>query len=267
MPTTNQRFIGRAPELQQLRGIFDQSDPQLAVITGRRRVGKSRLVQEASQGQAFFSFSGLAPIEGITAQMQRDNFGRQLAQILEIAPVTFTDWSDAFFALSKALPKHSAVILLDEISWMASKDPSFIPKLKTWWDLEMLKHPTATLVLCGSVSTWIEKNIIQSTAFFGRIALIIQLSPMSINESAELLRSRGFKGSAYEIYKILSITGGIPWYLEQIQPNYMADQNIQRLCFEKDGLLTTEFDRIFHDLFNGSGQIWKVHEISRTTCH
>lgn len=257
MPSNTQRFIGRSLELQKFRDIANQSGPQLIVITGRRRVGKSRLAQEASQSKTFFSFAGLAPIEGITAQMQRDNFGRQLAKILGIAPITFTDWSDAFYALSSALPIHPTVVLLDEISWMAAKDPTFIPKLKTWWDLEMPKHPAVTLVLCGSVSTWVEKNIIQSTAFFGRIALIIHLSPLSISESAELLKSRGFKGSTYEIYKILAVTGGIPWHLEQIQSSYMADQNIQRLCFEKNGLLTTEFDRIFHDLFNGSGQIYK----------
>lgn len=264
MSKSLQHFIGRDQELQKLRDISKQAGAQLVVITGRRRVGKSRLVQESSQGKAFFSFSGLAPIKGITAQIQRDNFGRQLAQILQIAPVTFTDWSDAFHALSNALSNNPTTILLDEISWMAFKDPTFIPKLKTWWDLEMPQHPNVTLVFCGSVSTWIEKNIIQSTAFFGRVALIIHLLPLSISQSAELLRSRGFKGSPYEIYKILAVTGGIPWYLEQIQPSYMADQNIQRLCFEKDGLLTTEFDRVFNDLFNGAGQIYKkiLHTLS-----
>lgn len=251
------RFIGRVLESQKLQDISKQLGPQLVVITGRRRVGKSRLIEEFAQDKAFFSFSGLAPIKGVTAQIQRDAFGRQLAHILGIAPVTFTDWSDAFHALSHALSMKPTVILLDEISWMACEDPTFVPKLKTWWDLELQKYVSVTLIFCGSVSIWIEKNIIQSTAFFGRIALTMHLSPLSITESAELLRSRGFKGSSYEIYKILAVTGGIPWYLEQIQATYMADQNIQRLCFEKGGLLTTEFDRIFHDLFDGPGDTHK----------
>ncbi|MES2204653.1 MAG: ATP-binding protein [Pseudomonadota bacterium] len=255
-----ENFTGRALELRKLKDLVPHPGPRLVVITGRRRVGKSRLIQEfaSNSNQCFFSFSGLAPVEGVTDQTQRDAFGRQLAQLLNIAPVTFTDWSDAFYALSQSLPANEpTVILLDEISWMAAKDVTFIPKLKVWWDLEMPKHPNAILVCCGSVSTWIEKNIIQSTAFFGRINLTMHLAPLSISESAELLKARGFKGSAYEIYKILAVTGGIPWYLEQIQVAYMADKNIQRLCFEKDGLLTTEFERIFHDLFNGAGDIYK----------
>lgn len=257
-------FTGRGLELQKLKDLVSHPGPQLVVITGRRRVGKSRLIQEFASNQRFFSFSGLAPVEGVTDQTQRDAFGRQLAQLLNMPPMTFTDWSDAFYALSQSLPTEPTVILLDEISWMAAKDATFISKLKAWWDLEMPKHPNAILVCCGSVSTWIEKNIIQSTAFFGRISLTMHLTPLSISESAELLKARGFKGSAYEIYKILAVTGGIPWYLEQIQVAYMADKNIQRLCFEKDGLLTTEFDRIFHDLFNGAGDIYKkiLHVLS-----
>lgn len=250
-------FIGRSSELQKLNNQIKQPGPNLVVIKGRRRIGKSRLIQECGQHYRYLSFSGLAPVDGVTAQTQRDNFGRQLATILNIAPVTFTDWTDAFHALARSLTSELTVILFDEISWMASNDPTFIPKLKAWWDLEMYAYPAVTLIFCGSVSLWIEENIIQSTAFFGRIHLTINLPPLSLAESAELLKKRHFKGSPYEIYKILAITGGIPWYLEQIQPQYMADANIQRLCFEKDGLLTNEFDRIFHDLFNGKGATYK----------
>ncbi len=63
--------------------------------------------------------------------------------------------------------------------------------------------------------------------------------------------------SFYDYYKLLAIFGGIPWYLEQINPNIMADETIKRLCLQKDGLLVLEFDRIFHDLFNGKGAIYK----------
>ena len=132
---------------------------------------------------------------------------------------------------------------------MGAKDPTFIPKLKSWWDLDVQNRANVTLIFCGSVSTWIEDNILKSTAFFGRISLILELAPLSLANSASLLRLRGVKGSENEIYKILAVTGGIPWYLEQILPHYSADQNIHKLCFEQGGLLTREFDRIFHDLF------------------
>lgn len=73
-------------------------------------------------------------------------------------PLTFTDWMDAFSHLTKQLTNEPTVILLDEISWMGSKDTTFISKLKNWWDLELQRFPSLVVIFCGSVSTWIEKT-------------------------------------------------------------------------------------------------------------
>lgn len=186
-------------------------------------------------------------------KIQRDHFARQLATHLKLPPFTFQDWTDAFEHLSSHM-KASDIILFDEISWMGSKDSSFIPKLKAWWDRQNLPIMG---VFCGSVSTWIEENILKSTAFFGRINLTITLEPLPIPDAGKLLRASGFQGSDYGMYKLLSILGGIPWYLEQIGPGQMVDDFIKQLCFEKDGLLVLEFNRIFHDLFNGKGASYK----------
>ncbi len=253
---SNTIFIGRKAELERLKALYKKKASSLVVVKGRRRIGKSRLIGEfakISGSQTFWSFAGLAPEDGISAQQQRDNFARQLALMLKIPPMSFLDWSDAFEHLSLHI-KPGDIILLDEISWMGSKDQSFIPKLKAWWDKQMIH---VLLVFCGSVSTWIEANILKSTAFFGRINLTISLEPLSISESAEFLRTLCMQLSHYDMYKLLSIVGGVPWYLEQFNPCMSADDNIKQLAFEKNGLLVTEFDRIFHDLFNGKGATYK----------
>ena len=253
---SNTIFIGRKAELERLKALYKKKTSSLVVVKGRRRIGKSRLIVEfakISSAQTFWSFAGLAPEDGFSAQEQRDNFARQLALMLKIPPMTFLDWSDAFEHLSLHI-KPGDIILLDEISWMGSKDPSFIPKLKAWWDKQTAHM---LLVFCGSVSTWIEENILKSTAFFGRVNLTISLEPLSIPESAELLRTLSMQLSHYDMYKLLSIVGGVPWYLEQFNPSMTADDNIKQLDFEKSGLLITEFDRIFHDLFNGKGATYK----------
>lgn len=249
-------FIGRKPELERLEALYKKKMPSLVVVKGRRRIGKSRLIGEfakISATNAFWSFAGLAPEDGLSAQEQRDHFARGLALMLKIPPMTFQDWSNAFEHLSLHV-KPGDIILFDEISWMGSKDPSFIPKLKAWWD-KQTSH--LLLVFCGSVSTWIEENILKSTAFFGRVNLTISLEPLSIPESAEFLRALGMKLSHYDMYKLLSIVGGVPWYLEQFHPSLTADDNIKHLAFERNGLLVTEFHRIFHDLFNGKGATYK----------
>ncbi|MES2614861.1 MAG: ATP-binding protein [Bdellovibrionota bacterium] len=249
-------FIGRKQELERLKALYNKRMPSLVVVKGRRRVGKSRLISEFASKHPhskLWSFAGLAPTEGITAQSQRDHFARQLALLLKMPPFTFQDWSDAFEHLSQHV-SPSDIILFDEISWMGAKDLGFISKLKAWWDKQT---SPIFLVFCGSVSTWIEENILNSTAFFGRVNLTLTLEPLSISESAQLLKKVGFQSSPYDTYKLLSILGGIPWYLEQIVSTQTADGNIKQLCFERDGLLVLEFDRIFHDLFNGKGSMYK----------
>lgn len=249
-------FIGRKTEINRLDALYKKNTKSLVVVKGRRRVGKSRLIREFSKksaAQTFWSFAGLAPEDGMSAQEQRDNFARQLGSMIKVPPMTFQDWSDAFEHLSLYI-KPGDIILFDEISWMGSKDPSFIPKLKAWWDKQVIHM---LVVFCGSISTWIEENILKSTAFFGRINLTISLEPLSIPESSEFLRKMGVQFSHYDIYKIISVLGGIPWYLEQLNPSITADDNIKQLAFEKNGLLVGEFNRIFHDLFSGKGETYK----------
>ena len=250
-------FVGRDNELRRLEDLSKSGRACLIVLKGRRRIGKSRLAEEFGKDKVFLPFSGLAPIKGVTAQDQRDAFAREVSTLFHLPPFTFTDWSDAFAHLTRHLTKKSTVILFDEISWMGSKDPTFLSKLKVWWDLVLQNHPSIILILCGSISTWIDKNIINSTAFFGRVSLYLELTELSIPQCKKLLNLQGFKGSDLDFFKILSVTGGVPWYLEQIQSHQSADENIKRLCFEKNGLLVNEFDRIFNDLFSSRGEIYK----------
>lgn len=250
-------FVGRDKELERLEDLSKSGRACLVVIKGRRRIGKSRLAEEFGKNKKLLSFSGLAPVKTLTAQDQRNAFALQLATLFHLPALTFTDWSSAFAQLSKCLMKKPTVILFDEISWMGSKDPTFISKLKVWWDLTLQNHPSVVLILCGSISTWIDKNIINSTAFFGRISLYLELTDLSISQCRQLLNLQGFKGSELDFFKIISVTGGIPWYLEQIQAHRSADENIKHLCFEQSGLLVHEFDRIFNDLFSSRGGVYK----------
>lgn len=61
----------------------------------------------------------------------------------------------------------------------------------------------------------------------------------------------------YEKFKILSATGGVPRYLEELQPNLTAEQNIQQLCFHREGLLFREFNQMFSDLFDKKAEFYK----------
>lgn len=253
----NDLFVGRTEELELLASLFKKRSASLIVVRGRRRIGKSRLIQEFARGKPFFAFAGIPPTAEIDAQTQRTIFAEQLSRYIGVLNLPTDDWSPLFSLLAEKTAKGTAIILLDEISWMGSKDPLFLGKLKNAWDLEFKKNPQLILVLCGSVSTWIEHNIISSTAFFGRISLFLKLEELPLYSCRELLQSRGFCSSTHEELKILSVTGGIPWYLENVQAGVNAEENLRNLCFQKEGLLFNEFDRIFHDLFHKRSTLYR----------
>lgn len=243
-------FIGREKEIKELNLLCKRNTASLVVIKGRRRIGKSRMIEEFAKGKRFLRFEGIAPTRNTTSQMQREEFARQIQRQLGIYGLQHVrDWGDLFTTLAEAVKDQEVVILFDEITWMGSKDPVFLGKLKLVWDQFFQKNPNLTLILCGSLSSWIEKNIIASTGFLGRISLKLTLQELTLKECSQLLKARGFKGSKREELMALAVTGGVPWYLEQINPAITVAENIRKLCFEPDGLFVEEFKYIFHDLF------------------
>lgn len=243
-------FIGRQQELKNLKLLLEKKVPSLVVVKGRRRIGKSRLIEEFAKGKKFLRFEGIAPTRKTTAQQQRDEFARQLHHQLGLPGLGgVKDWGDLFTLLAEVTKNEAVVILFDEITWMGSKDSVFLGKLKVVWDQHFQKNPHLVLILCGSMSSWIEKNIISSTGFVGRISLKLTLDELPLSDCSRLLEDRGFKGSAQEKFLALMVTGGVPWYIEQINPALSIAENIRKLCFEPEGLFVEEFKYIFHDLF------------------
>ena len=160
------------------------------------------------------------------------------------------DWGNIFWHLSKYTAEGPVLIVFDEISWMGEKDPNFLGKLKTAWDMYFSKNPQLILVLCGSISSWIEENILSNTGFVGRISIDLILEELPLNVCNAFWHPKEKRITAYEKFKLLSVTGGVPLYLERIKPELPAEQNIRDLCFMQGGLLVREFDEIFSDLFS-----------------
>lgn len=253
----NSPFIGRKKELNQLELLRHKNSASLVVIKGRRRIGKSRLIQEFGQDMKMLSFSGIPPTEKTTLKSELLEFGWQLGKALSQPPFKDEDWNDLFLRLASQTREGPALILLDEISWMGSKDPHFLGKLKNAWDLEFKKNPQLILVLCGSVSSWIEKNILSSTGFLGRVSLNLTLEELPLSDCNQFWRNAKDYITPYEKFKVLSVTGGIPKYLEELQPHLSAEENIKNLCFDKSGLLFNEFNQIFTDIFSSRSETYK----------
>lgn len=257
MMIRNDPFIGRKQELKELQRFLKKKSASIIVVQGRRRIGKSRLIEEFAKNSTFYSFVGLPPDPKVTAQDQRNEFAKQLSPLIDIPNIQTGDWTTLFQLLATKVQKGRVIILLDEISWMGSEDPTFLGKLKNAWDLLFKKNPELILIICGSASAWIERNILSRTGYLGRVSFTLTLDELPLKECNEFWANVGAKISPYEKFKIFSITGGIPRYLEEIQPQKPAEENIQDLCFKKGALLVHEFERIFSDLFSTRSEQYK----------
>jgi AAA+ ATPase superfamily predicted ATPase len=249
------QFIGRKKELTHLNQYVNSGRGDLIVIKGRRRIGKSRLLAEYSKRfKHCFSFSGLPPRKTSNALAQRKEFAKQLMRQTDSIVTSFDDWGDLLHELSNALVNEPTLILLDEITWIGNKDREFLGKLKTAWDLYFSKNPHLVFALSGSLSAWIEKNILSSTGFLGRVSSTLHLNELTLSEARQFWPDTI---TDYEVLKVLAVTGGVPRYLEQVIPKLSAEENVRNLCFSPQGPLYDEFENIFSDLFDNKNELYK----------
>lgn len=258
------KFIGRQEELKSLNKLLKKNSASLVVVQGRRRIGKSRLIEEFGKKHTFYHFSGLPPTDKTTVESELNAFSQQLSIQTGLPEVKVDDWSKLFILLANKIKKKRVIVLFDEITWIGSKDPDFLGKLKNAWDIYFKKNPELILILCGSISVWIDKNILSSTGFLGRISYRLTLEELSLSDCNQFWENAGGSISAYEKLKVLSVIGGIPRYLEEIKPTLSAEENIKDLCFTKGGALVNEFNEIFSDLFSRRSPTYKkiIHTLS-----
>jgi AAA+ ATPase superfamily predicted ATPase len=255
-------FIGREIELAQLRRTARLPKAGLVVCRGRRRIGKSTLIERfAEEFQHFYEFQGLAPREEIGNHHQLENFSRQLAEQHHLPALQLQNWHEAFALLARLTEGQKALIFLDEISWMASRDKDFVGQLKIAWDTRFKKNRRLILVLCGSVSSWIDKNILNSADFLGRVSLSLDLRELPLDKCNDFFSEvggvAGRRMSTLERSRVLCVTGGVPRYLEEVEYGATAERNIIDLCFTRGGLLVDEFDKIFNDIFSARAPTYR----------
>ncbi len=249
------KFIGREAELKKLLTYTEKKTASFIVVRGRRRIGKSRLIKEFSKSfDKFYVFSGLPPEKGVTAQHQLDAFSEQMAIQFKSAPARYDNWTNALSAVGERVQSGKILLLFDEISWMGSEDPTFLGNIKNFWDLQLKDNDKLIFIICGSAAAWIDKNIMSSTGFLGRISYTLTLRELPLADCS-LFWPKNI--SAYEKLKVLAVTGGVPRYLEEIDPKLSAEENIKQLCFTQGGLLVEEFGKIFSDLFLRDSAVYK----------
>lgn len=245
-------FIGRERDLRDLSALWGRDHGVLVTCRGRRRIGKSTLIEEFAVREAdtFIAIDGIAPRKGMTDEDQRRHFCEKIAGYAHHSVQRAANWLEAFALLDAIIPNvGKTVVLLDEISWMAGYFADFPGYFKESWDKLLRKHPNLIFVLCGSVSAWIVENILNSTGFVGRDSLDLELQELTPAESIKLLGPSSMRMSVREKLDVLSVTGGVPKYLEEVRPEISVDENVRHMCFMPRGFLFREFDDAFNGVF------------------
>ena len=250
--TDSIHFIGRREYLDDLESLWRKATSSLIACRGRRRIGKSTLIREFARrtSSAFIEIEGLPPDKEMTNQRQLDHFVKALAEQTDAPSDPVSNWIEAFHRLDGQIDgEKRTVILLDEVSWMGGYDVNYPGALRTAWETYFHRHPKLVVAVCGSVSAWIKENILDNTGFTGRFSRDYVLSELNLEECAEFWRGAKDRVSVREIFDVLSVTGGIPRYLEEIDPGLSAEENIRRMCFSTSGELYKDFDAIFSPIF------------------
>ena len=243
-------FYGRDELLDDLDSLWGKNSPSLVTCRGRRRIGKSTLISRFAElsNARFIKIEGERPDEDMNNEDELATFAEQLSLYASKDVSVANNWLQAFKSLDNVLDDRRTVVLLDEVSWLAYFDKRFAATLKIAWDNMFKNHRHLVFVVCGSVSTWIKEKIIDSRSYYGRRSLDIVVPELTLKDCARFWSGRSDRISVRDILDILSITGGVPRYLEEVNPSQSVDDNIRRMAFRPDSTLRRDFDEMFKDV-------------------
>jgi len=257
------KLIGRKIEIKRLNNYYNSGKSEFIALYGRRRVGKTYLVESLYGNEFAFNVTGI--IEG-TRKEEEEVFLNALRRTgYDGKP--FETWLGAFTILKEQLQKTldkkgRCIVFIDELPCFDTLRAGFVKAFGDFWNDWCVKHPEVMLVVCGSATTWMIKNIIDSRGgLHNRITHEMHIHPFALLETEEYLRSNDIDWDRLSIVQLYSILGGIPYYLSLIQPDDSVASAVDRLFYAEDAELKGEYDRLFKSLYNSPEPYLKIIEV------
>lgn len=249
-----ENIIGRSEEQQTLARIYASSKSEFVAVYGRRRVGKTFLIREYFESEMVFQTAGLAH-QPVTRQLK--SFYADLIEWgLPRQGKGPADWIEAFSmlrSLLKSSPSKRKVLMLDELPWMDTPRSGFMAALEHFWNSWASARHDIVLIVCGSATSWMMDKLINNHGgLHNRLTQRIFLSPFTLSECEAFLRWKGFFFSRYDVAVCYMILGGIPYYLDMLDPRMSLSQNIDHVLLRNNGALSDEFNNLYSSLFANS---------------
>lgn len=250
-----ENIIGREAEQHVLQEVYNSGKSEFVAVCGRRRIGKTFLVKEYFESEMLFQTAGMAN-SGMKEQIKTFYNDMLWAGLSTVDHEKPNDWIDIFFLLRKLIESMGSgrkVLLLDELPWMDTPRSGFIQALEHFWNSWACGRHDIVLVVCGSATSWMMDKLINNHGgLYNRLTRRIFLRPFTLAETESFLQRKGFCLSRYDICVCYMIMGGVPFYLNMLQPHLSLAQNIDTLFFNRYGAMYGEFSNLYAALFKNS---------------
>ena len=263
-------LVGRAKEIKELLELYNSGKSEFVAIYGRRRVGKTFLVDECLKGKITFRHAGLSPVD---KDNHKNNLKNQLAHFgfsLKLHGMQGVkrpaSWMEAFFMLAQYLESkddgNRQVVFLDELPWLDTPRSGFITAFEGFWNTWACHRDNLMLVVCGSANSWMLNNLVNNHGgLYGRTTYEIKLHPFNLKECEQLFGALNIKMSRYDMVQSYMVMGGIPFYLRYLSKEKSLAQNIDALFFAPGARLRDEYDRLFASVFTAPEEMKRIVEV------
>lgn len=246
------RIIARTNEIATLERKYRSDKSEFVLVYGRRRIGKTFLVNCVFADRFTFAYVG-ARKQNQTRQLQR--FAEQLKVYSgSLYAPTLSNWEDAFRELRNLIdqrPKNERkVIFIDEMPWIDTPRSSFVDALEYFWNGWATQRNDILFIACGSATSWMVNKLVKNQGgLHNRVTEQIYLRPFRLGECEQYLHANACHWDRYTILQCYMAMGGIPYYMTLLNPTQSLAQNIDRLFFSKNAPMREEFDELFNALF------------------
>lgn len=250
-------FIGRTFELNSLRKIGNAGEASIIVMYGRRRVGKTELLEQAFRDRNLLKFEG---IEGLNEKEQFANVMNQLAKYLDdslISKVVIETWSEFFQLLAKYLQEGTWTLYLEELQWLADYKSRLVSELKYVWDNYFRHNPNLIIVLCGSAPSFMLEQVVHSKALYNRSQYEMHLKEFTLQQTKAFFKKRSHK----EILDAYLTVGGIPEYLKWVNKDSSVFLGLCKNSFMENSFFLHEYEKIFTSSLAKNKNYRKIIEI------
>ncbi len=244
-------LIGRTDEQAIFATAMKSLKSEMIAVIGRRRVGKTFLIRKYFEKDIVFEFTGV--YKGTLAE-HKSRFAKAYSKYFNKETSKLKNWFDIFDNIEEAVGKinrkKKKVIFLDELPWMGGSNSQFIKALSSFWNTWASKREDIVLVISGSSTSWMVKKIFDDKGgLHNRTTQRMHLKPFTLKETAQFLKYKNCNLEKTAIADIYMALGGIPFYLEYIEPNESVAQIIDKLFFRKTASLKSEFAELFNSQF------------------